>query len=355
MEPLGGYFRTYSLGFENFEALRRITGKAAKKMNKDYFNLNRYVFADEQGDFHAVISLGDNFEPSRTTARKPVQTGTQEAPVQDTQAYYNVTLKVPLSMQLLDGERKLIREVDFSGFKAGLAFEFGPFGTDTELAAKWRSEGERAVNVVNARKRRDNNLGSKPTKFVDVFQLRKPEIRRLKIVSGGFSERPKAYLVSRDTVFMPFNFLQVKKGKAMPKIGVQSDDAYGKYSPLQMRAMFDGEHFYEAIAAPRPGNNAVHWMVVKLEANLSNGAIKLGNVVRGGEEPQPDEYIIYGAKIRRPANLSGPDFTENFNAGVFNFFGMEYPNVAAKAKAKKYTANIDGYKQLIADLIAAGK
>lgn len=147
LDPLGGYFRTYSLQFERFDALRNITGKAEKKMNKDYFNLNRYTFSEGNGDFQAMISLGDDFEPKRTTARKTVQAGTREAPVQDTQAYYNVSLQIPLTMRLLDGDRKLMREVDLSGFKLPMAFEFGPYGTDAQLAAKWRTDGERLLRV----------------------------------------------------------------------------------------------------------------------------------------------------------------------------------------------------------------
>lgn len=498
LDPLGGYFRTYSLRFDNFKALRDITGKAEKKMNKDYFSLNRYVFADGQGDFNAYLSLGNNFEPTRTTARKAVQAGTRDAPVQDTQAYYNVTLQLPLALRILDGERKLIREVDLSGFKSQMAFEFGPFGTDAELAAKWQSEGltklranrityldqafnyaaarlrseidssvvtrrvnfvtikkaekygiadletdadrathaleafaknkdraalidalkplvdkwrnapdkydpnnkkeddiryafahnlalaayltgnleaadagltagfdwgknsswyrelRQSVNVDNARKRRDNKEW-KPTKFTDVFQLKKPEIRRLKVISNAMSGKPDSYLVSKDTVYTSFAFFQKNKGKKLPKLNISDDTHKVTYHPIQMRTIFDGKNFYETIEAPKIDNVARHWMLVKLVTNLSNGAVKLGLVERGktkdGEDSTlPKEYIVYGAKIRRSVNLSGTDFATDFNAGVLEFFGPEYPDVADKARAKAYAAGMEGYKVLLEDL-----
>lgn len=501
LEPLGGYFRTYSLKFDNFDAIRKLTGKPEKKMNKDYFNLNNYRFADQQGDFQAEISLGNNLTPARTTATKVVQAGTREAPVQDTQSYYNVSLQLPLSMQLTDGDRKLIREVDLSGFIQEMNFEFGPYGTDAELAARWRAEGEkvsrvntvkyldqafnyaasrlrsevdsivvkrrvnfvtikkaekygigelatdaeaatealeayakggsrsalteamrplvkkwrgqadkydpknkkerdiryayghnlalaafltgeldaaeegikagfdwgknstwyadlrRVVNVDNARKRHANRKW-KPTPYTDVYQPRKPKFRRLKVYDS-FTGEKEAYVVSKDTTYTDFDFFQVKKGKAMAKIGIMSDTKFHNYNPLQMRAIYDGEFFYEAIPAPTASNLGFNWKVAKIVENLGGGAVKVGQLVRGkskkGEpDTQPAEYYLYGSKVRRPVNLTGTAFATDFNAGVLEFFGAEYPAVAIKARAKAYQNTPDGYKLLAADL-AAGK
>lgn len=145
----------------------------------------------------------------------------------------------------------------------------------------------------------------------------------------------------------------------MPKISIMSDTDFHEYNPLQMRTIYDGTLFYETVPVPKAGNNGYQWRLVKLIDKQNNGAVKLGKLERGktkdgAADPLAAVYIVYGSKIRRSVNLSGPGFTTDFNGGVLEFFGAEYPAVATKASAGKYAGTEGGYKALVADL-AAGK
>jgi hypothetical protein len=233
-----------------------------------------------------------------------------------------------------------------SGIKAG--FDWGK-------NSSWYQDLRRTVSIENTRKRQ-NNRAWKPTKFVDVFQLQQPEFRRLKVMPSG-PIKPASYLVSRDTVYTSFRFAQMEKGKELAEIHIADDTEIHKYNPLQMQAIFDGTHFYEAMATPLAGNTSFGWRVVKVEANFKNGTIKLGSVEHGTPRKEdaktlPEEHIIFGSGVRRAVNLSGPDFAADFNAGVVELFGAEYPEIAGNAKTGKYTATLAGYKALAVDLAA---
>ena len=183
-KPLEGDFKTYSVAF-NGEGANLTSYNLTRSGLAQQFKLQNFERKDYAGDFEVRILVGPYIGISKSRKTKKVKGGTKEKPTETTVYFYEVTYNVPISYQLLDGARNVMREGIIYGDDPQ-TYQTGTNKTAKGLLENWRSRGAKeargkvrgriqsGVKALNSRLANQVDTGRYPSSAV-VYTIKKAE------------------------------------------------------------------------------------------------------------------------------------------------------------------------------------
>jgi tetratricopeptide (TPR) repeat protein len=141
LEPLEGQFTTYSVRIDPGSLNLAQIGMLESQMTQAYFDFAAYEQKPSEGDFELVVQLdGDNLV-SREIVSKEVTRGRGDNARKVTVYSYVVKFRTPITYQLLDGKRQIMRESIYSGYDSLIEKNFGEENTRSALQSAWEANG----------------------------------------------------------------------------------------------------------------------------------------------------------------------------------------------------------------------
>jgi hypothetical protein len=120
-----------------------------------YLPLQAYELRPSGGDFEIRLLVSPQVDPLQEIKSKQVDVGTKEKPKKELRYYFRVRYEIPISYQLLDGHRQLMREGTLVKSGSPETYNFGSERTEKALISAWNRSG-----IKNFEKRRQDHITS---------------------------------------------------------------------------------------------------------------------------------------------------------------------------------------------------
>ena len=140
--PLEGDFKTYSVLLDKGDVSLAKMGMVESSMIENYFELSTYEGVATDGDFLIFVTFSGDHLVSKEVKSASTTVGKGDDAKKVTTYHYEVKFRTPITYQILDGKRVVMREKIFSGYDRVITQKFGEASSASALSRDWSNSGQ---------------------------------------------------------------------------------------------------------------------------------------------------------------------------------------------------------------------